>query len=344
MRADKKHAFLFRMKPVLFAAILTAVFLSTWLSLVPASPTGQTGGKQDLVPSSFLRWPEKGGQYAVLVDKAAQKVFVYEKDNPTVPIKTYPCSTGEKSGKKSKQNDRRTPEGIYFFVNVHEQKDLAPIYGIRAFPIDYPNPMDRKEGRGGYGIWFHGTNKPLKPRDSNGCIVLENENLDDLSSFIWLHDTPVIISPKVEMVEPGKLLKEREELEKIIEGWRKAWEGNQVDQYMSYYSPRFTFGDKDWKRWKAYKTHLAKQHTEIRLKIENLALFRADDLVMASFHQHYVTPSIDSRGVKRLFLRQNSMEWKIMEETFVSDEDMPKPVAAVKRPKADLPTLPSPVP
>ncbi len=178
----------------------------------------------EAVPSALLKWSGRGTSYAVIVDKSDQKIFLYHGDDISRPLKIYRCSTGEKSGAKARINDRRTPEGVYFFTKSYVKKDLSPIYGVRAFPIDYPNPFDRKNGNGGYGIWFHGTNKPLKPRDTNGCIVLENSSIDDLASYIELNRTPAIIIPKIELI-PGEEVKQRsKKLEDLIEKWRSSWE------------------------------------------------------------------------------------------------------------------------
>lgn len=298
-----------KMKPHSLKIVLFFLFIPLWLILPLSADSG-------LVPASFLRWPEKGSDHAILVDKSQQKVFIFRKDDLSSPVKVYSCSTGENDGKKSRQNDRKTPEGIYFFVNVYDQKDLAPIYGVRAFPIDYPNPVDRREGRDGYGIWFHGLNKPLKPKDTNGCVALENHDIEDLSSFIRLHDTPIVIAAKAEMVEPTRLQKEREDLERVIESWRKAWESKQVEKYMSYYSPQFSDGKKDWKAYKEYKARLARQYKDIQVKLDNIALYKNDGLAMATFHQKYSTAAFNSQGQKRLYLMQNSNQWKILGEFF----------------------------
>lgn len=317
-------------KSSLCMTLLTLLLIILWAALPTAGSASQKVDNDGLVPAPFLKWPEKGSDHAVLVDKSQQKVFIYKKDAPTGPVKAYACSTGENDGKKSRQNDRKTPEGIYFFVNVFEQKDLAPIYGTRAFPLDYPNPVDRREGRDGYGIWFHGLNKPLKPRDTNGCVALANQDIEDLSSYIRLNDTPVVISSKAEFIEPERLNREREELEKLIEEWRKAWEGKQVERYMSYYSPQFTSGKKNWKEWKEYKTRLARQYREIRVQLDNLGLFRNDGTAMAIFNQQYSTSAFDSKGIKRLFLQQNSSQWKIVGEYFDTPEERPV-IAVVKK-------------
>jgi len=284
-----------------------------------------------IVPSPVLKWPEKGPEYAIVVEKVAQKVHVFHRDNPRTPIKTYPCSTGENGGAKTRMNDRKTPEGVYFVIKSYVEKDLSPIYGARAFPLDYPNPIDKKEGRGGYGIWFHGTNKPLKPRDTNGCIVLENNNINDLARYITLYETPIIISAKMPMADQTIFERESKELEQRIEAWRRAWEGKDIDEYMALYHPTFSTGSKNWDQYKDYKTRLAKQYERISVDIDNLSIVRNDGLVVASFHQTYRTSSFQSTGIKRLYLQQNSKEWKITREEF-EGKDLTQVVVKKPRP------------
>ena len=328
-----RAANVFRLNPVLFGFILLLLLTVPHSNDIGAAPAKNRIVKSGLVPAPLLKWPDKGSEYAVLVDKSLQKVFVYHRDNLFDPVRTYTCSTGENDGPKSRQNDRKTPEGIYFFTRTYEQRFLAPIYGVRAFPIDYPNEIDKKEGRDGYGIWFHGTNKPLKPKDTNGCIVLENHDIEDLTYFIELADTPVIISEKIEMIDPDTLKTEATALELIVESWRAAWEEKEIAAYMSFYNSRFRSSGMDWDEWKVYKTRLAERYEDIRVKVNNLRLLRNDGLVLAKFEQVYETPTFHSRGEKSLFLRQNSKEWKIVGEFFKS--------AAIKRLPAEKPP-PSP--
>ena len=298
----------------LFALILSICLL--WTDPRGADSSRQSAFESKLVPSPLLYRPAQGSEYVVLVDKSIQKTFVYQWKDLSRPLRTYKCSTGENDGPKARQNDKKTPEGIYFFTHSYIEKDLAPIYGVRAFPIDYPNPMDEKKGNGGYGIWFHGTDKPLKPNDSNGCIVLENQNIEDLASFITLNDTPAVICSRIEMVERSQLEEEKGELLEIIETWRMAWQGKMVDQYMSFYSPRFTLGGKDWNQYKEYKARLARSYKQIMVDIENLWLIKNGNTILAKFDQRYQTERLQSEGEKRLYLQQNSKEWKIVGEFF----------------------------
>ena len=326
---------LLRIKGILLLSlvIFSQVF---WVNLSHAiqvhTPSSMSNTKT--VPSSLLKWPEQGADYIIIVDKSAQKVFLYCRDNIYRPVKVFKCSTGENRGPKSRRNDKKTPEGIYFFTRVYLEKELAPKYGPRAFSIDYPNPLDKMQGRGGYGIWFHGTNQPLKPRDTNGCIALENGGIDELERFIKLHETPVIISPRIEWVSPDSIKQECDEVEKVIEGWKEAWENKSISNYLNFYSPRFSAQGMDWHGWKAHKKRLAKKYGKIEVNIDNLQLIEANGIVLASFNQTYYTSHFESRGKKRLFLAKNSNEWKIINEFFKGVRIAKK--ASSRLPVADL--------
>jgi murein L,D-transpeptidase YafK len=315
----QRMRFLTRVKTYLLWLVFLS-FLIPWAFPRTAESGKPASKKVDRIPAAILKWPEAGSDYTLLVDKSRQKVFLYHKGTPARPQKVFRCSTGEKDGQKSRKNDRRTPEGIYFFTKSYVERELSPIYGIRAFPIDYPNPVDAKEGRGGYGIWFHGTNKALQPKDSNGCIVLDNQNIDELAGYIKLHDTPVVISDRIEMAGPVTVREEARALEGIIEKWRQAWETKNIDEYMSLYGARFENKGKDRQAWKEHKARLAQKYKNIRVTVDNLRLLKSDGVVVATFTQRYSTSSFRSEGKKMLYLQQNSKEWKIIGEYFTGKE------------------------
>ena len=318
-----------RLHPLLLALI--SLLVLQWTNPASAIAAKKTKPGKRAVPAALIKWPKENADYAILVDKSTQKIFLYHMDNLSRPFKVFRCSTGENSGPKTRQNDKKTPEGVYFFTNCHIEKELSPIYGVRAFPVDYPSPIDSKEGKDGYGIWFHGTNKPLKPNDSNGCIVLENKSINELAPYIKVNDTPAIISSRIKLLDPVKLKYESEKLERIIKGWRNAWETKHIKDYMSFYSPQFSSKGKNWHGWKKYKTRLARKYKRIHVEIDNLRLLSVNGTVLAKFHQRYTTAGFESRGEKRLYLKQNSNQWKIVGEFFEEDKKKKKP--ASKKPR-----------
>ncbi len=310
--------------------LIISIVIIIQLMFIPsyADRVSQPINTQKLVPSCLLDW-NNGPEYAVLVDKSRHKVMVYRRDNLYKPYKVYDCSTGENGGPKQKQNDRKTPEGIYFFTNFYDGNSLAPIYGTKAIPLDYPNVIDRKDGKGGYGIWFHGTNKELKPNDTNGCVALNNSDIEELATIITLNETPVIISSEIKMVPEMENNEHKKYIANIVESWRSAWEKKDIDKYMSFYNKKFRSGSKDWHKWKDYKKQLADKYKSINVEVNDLNLFSHEGVIIASFEQVYRASGINTQGAKKLYLTQNSAEWKIMAETFRGGEK-PKMVSLKK--------------
>lgn len=308
-----------KLKNLVFSLSIFAFTLILCTAPVRAATVKQPINQQQDLPAFLLEWQDSP-DYAIVVDKSQQKIMVYRTDNLLAPEKVYRCSTGENDGPKSKMNDRKTPEGIYFFTNFYLGETLAPIYGSRALPINYPNVIDQMEGKQGYGIWFHGTNKPIMPNDTNGCISLENKDIEELAALIKMFDTPIIISSQMEMALPADIQKARQEMTGIIENWRDAWQDKDIEKYMSFYNRNFTSGGKNWRQWKENKSKLAKKYDKITVEVDDLRLLTANDVVLAIFKQTYGTPEFKSRGRKMIYLTKNSDQWKIVAETFNLDK------------------------
>jgi hypothetical protein len=130
--------------------------------------------------------------HLILVKKALQKLYLYCYDGHYQLIKSYNCSTGERRGKKQKEHDQKTPEGIYFNIKVYRDSKVT-LFGDRAFGLNYPDIFDDLEGNFGSGIFIHGSNQTIKPFSTNGCVVLNTRDLADLDQLVSLEKTPVII-------------------------------------------------------------------------------------------------------------------------------------------------------
>jgi murein L,D-transpeptidase YafK len=258
---------------------------------------------------------EQAPNYAFLVDKSAQRLHLYrqEADGPKL-VRTFVCATGENSGGKKSRGDKRTPEGVYFFTRVIESKDLSSIYGIRAFPMDYPNLFDRMDSLRGDGIWLHGTDKPLAPYSTNGCIVLDNRDVAELSQYIRLKQTPVIIEEKVLYTALKELNEERERFRGYLAEWKNSWETKQLDHYMSFYSKNFRSKGLDWKGWRDYKSRLNQQYKTIQVTIDPPTILKHNRNVVVAFFQSYRSDRYFNEGTKRLFFTPDGNDWKIIGE------------------------------
>ena len=100
-------------------------------------------------------------KYMILADKYHRILYLLKQGQKRWGvIKTYPIAVGENEGKKQREGDKKTPEGLYFMVDKKTRTelvstygtDVAANYGPHAYVLNYPNRQDLKEGRGGSGI------------------------------------------------------------------------------------------------------------------------------------------------------------------------------------------------
>lgn len=141
---------------------------------------------------NLVFYSSEGPSHFLVVEKKHQKLKLFEQGDSLRLIKEYTCATGENIGNKRSSGDSRTPEGVYFITEIHEDKKVT-LFGSRAYHLDYPNIFDSHAGRLGDGIFIHGTNKKLIPNSTNGCITLDNSDLDELAPYLSVASLPVII-------------------------------------------------------------------------------------------------------------------------------------------------------
>jgi murein L,D-transpeptidase YafK len=301
--------------------------------LLIGSPARATAPK---LPVNLLISPKAGPHNVILVEKASQRLFIYQYDGDYRLVATYSSATGENSGDKQISGDRKTPEGVYFFTKAVGEKYLSPIYGARAFPMNYPNLMDRRRQKQGNGIWVHGTNEELKERSTNGCIVLANGNVVQLDSYIRLWDTPIIIEEKIEYEERDKLRREGSLLVDRIEDWSRAWSEKDLDRYLSYYAGDFLWKNLDLQGWRKRKAWLNRRYKMISVQLKDIRLFRQGGVVLATAEEIYRSDRFASHGFKHLYLVQNSTEWRILEEKWLrSNHPAPPLLQLATRPPTD---------
>ncbi len=157
----------------------------------------------DRVPKYLLQLqPEQ--RYAVVVDTAKSTLYLFEnRDGTPRYLADYYITVGKNGTNKLREGDKKTPVGVYHVTSQLARDKLDPFYGSGAFPISYPNEWDARQGRNGHGIWLHGTPRDTysrPPRASDGCVVLTNEDLDDLAKRVEIGVTPVVIADRIEWV------------------------------------------------------------------------------------------------------------------------------------------------
>jgi murein L,D-transpeptidase YafK/ketosteroid isomerase-like protein len=289
---------------------------------------------EKIIPGSLIAMEtNRAVDYLLLVEKETQTLFVYAYDGQFRELKRFRCSTGENLGSKKQSGDRKTPEGVYFFNNRFTKRDLTPIYGTRAFPIDYPNYMDRFAGKNGSAIWVHGTNKKLKDRDTNGCVAMINEDIDALDKYIDLHHTPIIIQKRIQYVNPGESEPVRVSLIQFLRTLENLLMYGDAKAFFSHYNYISDYIPKWWDKWSQLRSDVKSLYPEaviqllhpIILKHDRIYVVLVDQIVSSgSIYQKTSMQKIKPRaymaGKKKLFIVRYKEQWRIVGEEYQTSE------------------------
>jgi murein L,D-transpeptidase YafK len=274
----------------------------------------------NLAPQQILKM-SADQPYALLVDTSRSRLYVYKNQNGQPRYVTdYYVSSGKNGAEKFREGDQKTPIGVYNVVGHLPRSQLSDFYGPGAFPISYPNEWDRIEGKKGHGIWLHGTPSDTysrSPRSSNGCVVLANQDLEDLAKYVRIGVTPVIINAKAEWVEPEKWQGERERVLTALETWRRDWESRDTKRYISHYHQRFVGEGKDLARWTAQKRVANSSKDRTIVDIANVSIYAypgVKNMVVVSFDQDYRSNNVSNQTKKRQYWIKENYRWQIVFE------------------------------
>ncbi len=265
-------------------------------------------------------------EYALIVDKSKNRLYVYRNLGAGLPpelVDDYYIVLGKKTGDKFKEGDLRTPNGVYFVTSYLPDEKLPPLYGSGAFPVNYPNEFDQRLQKTGNGIWLHGTDKSLysrPPLDSEGCVVLTNEEFSRIGQYVEIGRTPVVISEDVAWISSREWLDQNIEIQATLEHWRQSWEQTDIDGYLEMYSDDFWSKNHDRQSWQQYKQMVlaGKKFQKIDLVDVSLLAYPliVDErpMVVANFIQHYRSNNYNGDMRKRLYMVKEQGHWRVLYE------------------------------
>ena len=270
--------------------------------------------------------------HLILIDTVKSRLFVYKKTSSGLQhIADYYVSIGKNGADKSVEGDKRTPVGLYF-ASKKLTTPLSDFYGEGAYPLNYPNALDKHYKKTGHGIWLHGTPKDTysrPPRASDGCVVLSNPDLNKLASILDIGNTPVIISDNVEWVsnvEASMQAAELSSLNKALEKWQQDWTSQNTDKYLSHYSNHFFYTDGALSEWADHKRKVQAGKPKVAIKISDVSMFGYPNLrksynfpanakiVVVDFDQYYESPTLKNKMRKRQYWTNENNQWKIIYE------------------------------
>ena len=280
---------------------------------------------QDDIPEA-LKYIDNSTAYFFIIDYSKSRLYLFKNIANQLPelIVDHYVTMGENGFKKEISGDKKSPLGIYHVTSFLNDQELPELYGWGAFPINYPNAWDKINNRTGYGIWLHGVPRNTysrPPQDSRGCLVISNDFLINLSSYLKVN-TPVILTQAIKWLPKDEFKRKRNAYRKGINKWKKAWENKNLKQYLNFYSKSFTNGDKDYQSWKKHIQNSFSNTQQINMQIEQLTVFDypgETDMLAVSFYQRFNDVNHISNGFKQQYWKKEADgNWRIIHEKLVN--------------------------
>ncbi|MAJ91049.1 MAG: hypothetical protein CMF40_02555 [Legionellales bacterium] len=273
------------------------------------------------IPSSLIKLANTQS-HVIVVDAQSSRLFLFENDNGVPKLKSdFYVTIGKNGTGKYTEGDQKTPIGVYFVTGFIPSEDLPDLYGDGAFPINYPNAWDQRHNRTGYGIWLHGTPSKVysrAPKDSNGCVIVSNNDLNTLADFIDEGKTPVIIANSINWINKKEWKKRNDNYNLFVEQWRRDWETRNVKLYLRHYSKEYTGLGKNYDSWVQYKSRVIPTKKFIKVDLSNKSVFLypdIPDLMVVTFLQDYSSDTFRRKFVKRQYWRmEEDGKWRIIYE------------------------------
>jgi murein L,D-transpeptidase YafK len=280
--------------------------------VVPKPPTVKVKTAQLSIPAGEMPTPlvwGVGGEYALIGEKESKLLHLFKfQDDRFALVKSYPCI-----------------KGSYFTLRYTPGSALPEIYGEGAFVLNYPNFLDRKDSKGGAGIWIHGhvPGKVIGTGDlvnTKGCIAVSNDNIKELKPLIKPSGTPVSIVDAVAFVKESSRKESLQEIRNFMDAWRKAWESGDTGKYLSYYSKDFI--NREGMRFEAFrrqKERVNRSKKFIRVNMDQMAIImpqeREGRVAVVRFIQKYRSNNFEADSKKLFYLKKGQAGWSIFGES-----------------------------
>jgi hypothetical protein len=254
----------------------------------------------------------------ISVDKARQRVTLLQNSHETRTMRSLgemPCTTGRKSGDKESEGDLKTPEGVYFALGEVREGLDHDRFGDAAYPLNYPNPVDRLQGNTGSGIFIHGRNRGVGPRQTLGCIVLENDDLARLGTHITPQITPVVVGENVAWKNRGT---QGPPADVGIAAW--GWAATQERRetlFFDIYNPVLyaqSMGQ-PFGRFRADVLADFARREWVDIRVTDLRILEGPGYLVTAFTQQ--TFPEGTSGQRRLYWMRQAEIWKIVGEEWV---------------------------
>lgn len=291
--------------------------LSLLLLFFSAAASKSYSHASEKIPDSIVAL---SSGYVVAVDKKMQKLYVFKKSDGFAKAFEAVCSTGKNQGTKQVSGDAKTPTGIFFATKILRNPEPPETYGTLAFPLNYPTITDRKAGKNGTNIWIHGTTKPITSFQTNGCVVLNDKDIQALAKFIHLNKTPVIIVESIRWIPQSQTPSAKHELEKVLSDWTKGYLDGNIKAMDKLYLKNFQITGKKRERLASRLSNIQSIKQHFVLEPRDISILRHDQDAVIVFDQitDVNKDGSFSGSFQRLSLLNINHQWLILDDEAVT--------------------------
>ncbi len=310
---QKKQQFARREKEKIGRLLANKKIIEKPAVLKPEAPPGKPSYAKPIIMPGF-------NPYRLLyVDKKKQELLLCSIDDKGINVlQKFPVTTGKNFGQKENKGDEKTPHGAYLLTSKIDGSGLPPKYGVAAYPLNYPNHIDRRLKRDGNGIWLHGTPIERPPYHSEGCVVLSDKDMNVLMEHITTGKTFIIIEKDISKLKAQMF----NEVMASLGAWEKGWESLDIDKYMDAYDESFYSGGRNKKEYRAYKERVNRNKNFINVELSDVQIMPYGDtpfgeMALAFFRQRYKANDFSSSSRKMLYLVKRGSGWKVIAEEVI---------------------------
>ena len=201
-----------------------------------------------------------------------------------------------------------------------------------------------------HGVDRRNPNRP--PRDTDGCLVLPNEELSLLADALEPRVTPIIVAREVAWATPDELRNTRQEFRLVLDAWKNSLASGDLDTHLALYADDFQYRKMDKDEWSSYRTREFEAQRLAGVEIDDVMLLadpEEPDLYLSRFKQVLLTEAGRKTTTKRLYWRRTDGDnWEIVSEDSEANRSRPSRRFATsfrrKPPAGDQPRRASIVP
>ena len=311
------------------------LFFLFFLNPIEASSSISHGSEK--IPDSIV---SLSSGYIIVVDKQYQKLYVFHKNGTFSKVFEASCSTGKNPGSKQFAGDAKTPNGIFFVTKILSNPGPPEVYGSMAFPLDYPTISDKRAGRNGNNIWIHGTTKTLLPTQSKGCVVLHDSDLKRLANFIYFNKTPVIIAEFLKWVPQSYVSPAKNELERILTSWNKAFIENDIRTIDSLYLQGSEIKGKRREELNNKVKYSKNLNKHFILQPRDISILQENNNAVIIFDQIFAVNNNSFQGFyNKLILEKINNKWYVVDDA-TAPTGPGKQLAQVKNTQKEIKSIP----